>query len=371
MSNQNRQDPVTPTITFDNYVIPETVRERRVASAAPFGPLFDDDKKSSMSSLMPTAIIVFLTFLLGVLTAMYFVKPQDVAEKSNTLDEFGADAEANYEMSTLPETVLAETVAEDAPVEVLQEVIPAKAPANSAISLERAVLASLQQDVTRQDPADLITPTGAMSRINPNELSMKEILLGLTPTRGTGANINEGKSAQGSQTILNRDKLRILREGVLSGDYTVRTVKRHGKDRLCLRMPILSVSQDEAADLIRDAAARGEIDLPESLSTADGDFDADTLIFNLVQTSLANDGTEEGRKAAEEMRRRASAASEAKTKKVKGQRVYEVTAGDSLAYISLQFYGQPSAYLKIFEANRNILKSPDKIQVGQRLIIPG
>jgi nucleoid-associated protein YgaU len=111
--------------------------------------------------------------------------------------------------------------------------------------------------------------------------------------------------------------------------------------------------------------------LPEALATADGDFDADTLIFNLVQTSLANDGTEEGIRAAKEMSRRAFAASNAKTSKVKGERIYEVVAGDSLAYLSLQFYGQPSAYLKIFEANRNILKSPDKIQVGQRLIIPG
>ena len=363
MSTQKHPDPVTPTITFDNYVIPETVRERRTASAAPFGPLFSDDQKPGMSPMIvPTAIIVLLTFMLGVLTTLYFVKPQDVVQAADPADLFAADAEATYTMATLPE-------ADIAPNEVTAA--PADIAADSAANLQRAVLASLQQDVTRQDPTDLITPSGAMSRVDPNELSMKEILLGLTPTRGTGTSADDGKTAKGSQTILNRDKLRILREGVLSGDYTVKTIKRNGKDRLCLRMPVLSVSQDEAADLLRDAAARGEIELPESLSTADGDFDADTLIFNLVQTSLANDGTEEGRQAAAEMSRRAFAASSAKTKKVKGLRVYEVTPGDSLAYISLQFYGQPSAYFKIFEANRNILKSPDKIQVGQRLIIPG
>jgi hypothetical protein len=339
-------DPVTPTITFDNYVIPETVRERRTASAAPFGPLFSDDPNSAVAPMVvPTAIIVCLTFMLGVLTTLYFVKPQVVSQPADSSDVFGTEAEVGL--------------------------APAAPPANPADTLQRAVSASLQEDVTRQDPTDLITPSGAISQIDPNALSMQEILLGLTPSRSIGGAEGDTTVAQDSQTILNRDKLRDLREGVLAGTYTVRTVKRNGKDRLSLRMPITSVSQDEAADLIRAAAARGEIDLPESLSTADGDFDADTLIFNLVQISLANDGTEEGMQAAREMSRRAFAASSAKTKKVKGLRMYEVTAGDSLAYISLQFYGQPSAYLKIFEANRNLLTSPDKIQVGQRLIIPG
>jgi nucleoid-associated protein YgaU len=139
---------------------------------------------------------------------------------------------------------------------------------------------------------------------------------------------------------------------------------------LCLRIPKLNVTQDEAADLIRQAADRGEIALPAALNTADGSFDADTLIFNLVQTSLANDGTEAGRRAAEEMSRRAFAASKAKSNKVDGVRTYLVEPGDSLAYISLLFYGKPRGYPKIFNANRNILTSPDEIQIGQRLIIP-
>jgi nucleoid-associated protein YgaU len=70
------------------------------------------------------------------------------------------------------------------------------------------------------------------------------------------------------------------------------------------------------------------------------------------------------------MSRKAFAASNAGTTVEDGMRVYTVRAGDSLAYISLQFFGVLNAYTRILEANRDTLQSPDKIQVGQRLIIP-
>jgi nucleoid-associated protein YgaU len=49
---------------------------------------------------------------------------------------------------------------------------------------------------------------------------------------------------------------------------------------------------------------------------------------------------------------------------------HEVVAGDTLSKISKQYYGDASLYMKIFEANRNILKDPDLIKVGQKLRIP-
>ncbi len=49
---------------------------------------------------------------------------------------------------------------------------------------------------------------------------------------------------------------------------------------------------------------------------------------------------------------------------------HEVRSGDSLSKIAKLAYGDPSKYTKIFEANRNILSDPDKIQPGQRLVIP-
>ena len=53
-----------------------------------------------------------------------------------------------------------------------------------------------------------------------------------------------------------------------------------------------------------------------------------------------------------------------------GSRTYTVQSGDSLSKIAKQFYGNANEYNKIFEANRDKLDNPDKIQVGQELVIP-
>jgi nucleoid-associated protein YgaU len=49
---------------------------------------------------------------------------------------------------------------------------------------------------------------------------------------------------------------------------------------------------------------------------------------------------------------------------------YTVKSGDTLSKISKQFYGDANEYMRIFYANRDKLKDPDKIQVGQELNIP-
>jgi len=49
---------------------------------------------------------------------------------------------------------------------------------------------------------------------------------------------------------------------------------------------------------------------------------------------------------------------------------YTVKGGDTLSQIAKQFYGNASAYPKIFEANRDQLSDPDKIKAGQVLKIP-
>ena len=49
---------------------------------------------------------------------------------------------------------------------------------------------------------------------------------------------------------------------------------------------------------------------------------------------------------------------------------YTVVSGDTLSKISKQFYGDANKYMQIFEANKPMLKSPDKIYPGQNLRIP-
>lgn len=49
---------------------------------------------------------------------------------------------------------------------------------------------------------------------------------------------------------------------------------------------------------------------------------------------------------------------------------HEVVSGDTLSKIAKKYYGDPTLYNKIFEANRDQLKNPDLIKVGQKLRIP-
>ncbi|MDQ6628562.1 MAG: peptidoglycan-binding protein LysM [Pseudomonadota bacterium] len=48
----------------------------------------------------------------------------------------------------------------------------------------------------------------------------------------------------------------------------------------------------------------------------------------------------------------------------------EVESGDTLSKIAKEAYGDGNAYMQIFEANKPMLSSPDKIYPGQMLRIP-
>ena len=47
-----------------------------------------------------------------------------------------------------------------------------------------------------------------------------------------------------------------------------------------------------------------------------------------------------------------------------------VVRGDTLSKIAEQYYGDEMLYKKIFEANRDVIKNPDLIQIGWKLRIP-
>lgn len=49
---------------------------------------------------------------------------------------------------------------------------------------------------------------------------------------------------------------------------------------------------------------------------------------------------------------------------------HTVKAGDTLSKIAKQYLGDANAYMDIFNANKDQLKDPDKIQPGQVLKIP-
>jgi nucleoid-associated protein YgaU len=53
-----------------------------------------------------------------------------------------------------------------------------------------------------------------------------------------------------------------------------------------------------------------------------------------------------------------------------GGKTYEIQRGDTLSAIAQRHYGKASEWPKIHEANRDVIKDPDKIYPGQKIIIP-
>jgi nucleoid-associated protein YgaU len=49
---------------------------------------------------------------------------------------------------------------------------------------------------------------------------------------------------------------------------------------------------------------------------------------------------------------------------------YVIKSGDTLSAIAQKYYGKASAYPRIFEANREVIKNPDLIYPGQKIRIP-
>lgn len=119
--------------------------------------------------------------------------------------------------------------------------------------------------------------------------------------------------------------------------------------------------------LVNAAAARGDIRVPLALITADGRVDTPLLLANLVDKATREAGA----------RRSAPPATTGATGILPGgdgapepQRIYTVQPGDSLGGIAVRHYGDINRFLRVYDANRTILSSPDRIRVGQRLVLP-
>ncbi len=54
-----------------------------------------------------------------------------------------------------------------------------------------------------------------------------------------------------------------------------------------------------------------------------------------------------------------------------GSESYEVQSGDTLGTIAQQFYGDPTQWRRIYDANKDAIGAdPDKLKLGQKLTIP-
>ena len=49
---------------------------------------------------------------------------------------------------------------------------------------------------------------------------------------------------------------------------------------------------------------------------------------------------------------------------------YTIKAGDTLSHLADRFYGTTSKWTRLYEANRDVIKNPDYIYIGQKITIP-
>ena len=86
----------------------------------------------------------------------------------------------------------------------------------------------------------------------------------------------------------------------------------------------------------------------------ENDLIADIRVTGGEQTTMAQTGGEQQQKQGAQAR----------------ERTYTVKPGDTLSKIAGELLGSPNEYMKIYNANRDQLSDPNKIQPGQNLKIP-
>jgi nucleoid-associated protein YgaU len=120
--------------------------------------------------------------------------------------------------------------------------------------------------------------------------------------------------------------------------------------------------------LVNQAAFDGDVQIPAGLVTAEGRVDTKTLIASLVGKTSPQ--PESDYLSLINTVAASSFVDTAQVVQQPQQQFYTVQPGDSLASISLQYFGTTSKYQQIFEANTDTLFSPDRVRAGQRLVIP-
>ena len=188
----------------------------------------------------------------------------------------------------------------------------------------------------------------------------------------TGAPAPTPASSTGDDQMMNMTAGALAGIRAITGQPAPETVESNSLQSLVAKA--LQEGQNDAYidALLNEAAQAGDVSVPAMLVTSDGRVDTSTLLASIVQQATtmttgqapAAPTTPLGAADGVEVRvvQRAGTTEQYK--------FYTVAEGDSLGSIAVKFYGSVEFYPKIFEANRQILSSPDRVQTGQRLVIP-
>ena len=210
--------------------------------------------------------------------------------------------------------------------------------------------------------------------IKTDDSSISDTTAGVLAALGlaTGAPAPTPASTTGDDQMMNMTAGALAGIRAITGQPAPQEVQANSLQTLVAKA--LQEGQNDAYidALLNEAAQAGDVSVPAMLVTSDGRVDTSTLLASIVQQATtmttgqapATPTTPLGAADGVEVRvvQRAGETEQYK--------FYTVSAGDSLGSIAVKFYGSVEYFPRIFEANRQILSSPDQIQAGQRLVIP-
>lgn len=239
--------------------------------------------------------------------------------------------------------------------------------------------ASAVQDVevTRSEPAQVETFQPALRQVTRVIPEAPSIRTGEETLSQTTAGILSGLGLEtATPAVIMEDDLGQMTSGILSSIRAVtgeQPMPREPSALSELVIEALQAGQTDAAidNLVNAAATAGDIAVPDILVTPEGRVDTSVLLANIISEARVASG-----QPAPDIPDAGIGGEGVEVRVVQTAdeteqfRFYTVNSGDSLGSIAIKFYGVASYYPRIFDANRVTLSSPDRIRVGQRLVIP-
>lgn len=225
---------------------------------------------------------------------------------------------------------------------------------------DRGALLMNGNDVTRADSEPMLStqslPVAAQPAAPANQLASLQRLQQATEASLTKKAM---QPAQGEMRALTSNVLANLRAGSPSP-------ARQGQTRLAALVSQSVGSVGAAGDdaFLSAIAREAKYGTEEYAKLAMVSADRDT---NDVKTRWIENARKQSKAMSD-----ATAFMSSGTKKTPGfdDTIHIVKRGDSLMKLSIRYYGRTIDYTLIYEANRDVLESPDKIKIGQKLKIP-
>lgn len=280
-------------------------------------------------------IVIALFVLSVVLCAFIVLRPFSDSDKTANQ---GNGSEVEVTRAATEQSLLTEVVAMSGNASVQASAAPATSARAEVIrpSTDGTSLEAMTNNVLAQLGFEGVEPV--VTPIEEQRQSTASILAGIQAATGLQAEV-------GHRETLENLVVNALRDGQSDSDIDL---------------------------LVNTAATNGQVTVPEVLVTSDGRVDTHVLLSNIITQAQRAAGAP--RPAFPTISPENSEGVEIRIVQRANQEVqarfYTVQSGDSLGAIAIKFFGSVEYFPQIFEANRQTLSSPDRIRVGQRLVIP-